>query len=117
VELLRRARRILLVSTTEAASLDMAREKVLFLANMDLLPRVGTLLTLCPGAQAPNLPEAQAYLGAPVEAVFDFGEKRVRQSLAEASLIDGKTGLGRQLDQYARELTRQLANGPAKAIH
>lgn len=117
MELLRCSRRILLVSTTELASVHMAREKLQFLSTMDLLPRVTALLTQCHDAPAPSVPETQAYLGVPIEGVFDFGEKKVRKSLAEGSLIDAKTNLGRQLDQFSRLLSAQLANEAVKAIH
>jgi pilus assembly protein CpaE len=115
MELMRRSRRILLVSTTEAPSIALAREKLEFLRTMDLLPRTGVVLTLWPGAATPKLEELQEYLGAPIAGVFDFGEKKVRQCLSEGLLIDRRTTLGRQIGEFTRALKADLANGIAKA--
>jgi pilus assembly protein CpaE len=110
LELLRRSRLILLVSTTDAPSIQMAREKLAFLATLDLLPRIRILLTLNPKAVAPNVSQMQATLGIPVQAVFDFGEERVRRCLQEPSLIPRKTLLGRQISQFSQELKTRLAD-------
>jgi hypothetical protein len=111
LELMRRSRRILLVSTTEGPSLALAQEKLEFLRTMDLLPRTGVALTLCPDAPAPRLEELQQYLGAPITGVFDFGEKKVRQCLSEGALIDRKTSLGRQIGEFTLALRTHLAKG------
>lgn len=115
MELMRRARRILLVSTNEGPSLALAREKLELLKNMDVLPRSAVVLTLCPGAPSPQIAELETYLGAPIAGVFDFGERRVRECLSEGSLIDRKTALGRQIAEFAHALNAHLANGRARA--
>ena len=104
LELLRRSRRILLVTTCEVPSLGVTREKLEYLSDMDLHSRTGILLTLGPFGAAPNLAHLQAYLGAPIDAVFDFSEKKVRQCLSSGTAIDERTVLGRQVNEFATEL-------------
>lgn len=108
LELLRRSRRILLVTTSEVPSIGLAREKLEYLSGMDLHTRTSVLLTLCPGGAAPSLSDLQAYLGAPIDGVFDFTEKKVRQSLGEGLLIDRRTALGHQIEQFAQDLSALL---------
>ena len=118
LELLRRSRRIVLVTTTEIPSIGLARDKVDFLGGLDLAGRVGVVLTVSPGAVQPHVSHIQRYIGAPVEAVMDFGEKKVRQQLAEGRLLDHRTALGRQIEQYAKDLNSRLAaqNVPDKLL-
>ncbi len=108
LELLRRSCRILLVSKTEADSLELAREKLELLASLDLHSRTRVLLTVSEHAAAPHVGQLQTYLGTPIDAVFSFHEKRVMQSLAEGSLIDAKTTLGRTIEQFSKHLKEQL---------
>ncbi len=114
LELMRRSRRILLVCTSEVPSIELAREKLRFLETLDLRSRASILLTLCPESGQANHQQLQKYLGVPVQATFDFGERRVRQSLSEGSLIEPKTTLGRQIAQFASELSSQLAAGASQ---
>jgi pilus assembly protein CpaE len=117
LELLRRSWRILLVTTAEPASLSIARERLELLASMELASRTGVLLTLSPDAPPPNVAQVQALLGTRIEAVFDFGEKRVRRSLGEGSPVEPKTALGRQISQFAQSLAAQLTVRAAKAVN
>lgn len=105
LEVLRAARRILLVTTAEIPAIGLAREKLEYLSGMDLHTRTGVLLTTGPGGAAPGLAELQAYLGAPIDAVFDFSEKKVRQCLTQGTLVDRRTVLGRQVARFAQELS------------
>jgi pilus assembly protein CpaE len=105
LEVLRSARRILLVTTAEIPAIGLAREKLEYLSGMDLHTRTSVLLTVGPGGAAPSLSELQAYLGAPIDAVFDFSEKKVRHSLSQGSLVDARTALGRQISEFAQELS------------
>lgn len=111
LELMRRSRRILLVCTSETPSIELAREKLLFLKTLDLQSRAGVILTLRPESGQANHQQLEEYLDAPVEATFDFSEKRVRQCLNEGTLIEPKTSLGRQIAQFANQLSSQLASG------
>jgi pilus assembly protein CpaE len=115
LELLRRSRRIILVTTTEIPSLGVARDKVDFLTGLDLISKAGVILTVSPGAPPPHVSQIQQFLRVPVEAVLDFGEKRVRQRLAEGMLLDSSTALGRQIEQFSRDLAARLAGGKARA--
>ncbi len=108
LELLRRSRRILLVSKADSASLALTREKVEILRGLDLQKRIRVLLTLAEGSPAPSMPELSTYLGAGIDAVFNFGPKAVRKALAEGSLIGFDTPFGRQIEQYSRSLQMEL---------
>lgn len=117
IELLRRSRYILLVSTTEPPSLQLAREKLDFLGTLGLLTRTKVLLTRGPGSSAPNTPVVEAKFGMPVESVFDFREDGVQRCLREASLIQSNTQLGRQIAQFSQQLGDRLANGSSEALN
>lgn len=104
LELLRRSRRIQLVTTCEAPSLAITREKLEYLAGMDLHTRTGVLLTIGPGGAAPSLSDLQAYLGAPIDGLFDFSERKVRENLSEGAPIDPRSVLGRQVGEFAADL-------------
>lgn len=108
MELLRRSRRIVLVSTTERPSLELAKEKLALLRGMELESKVSMALTLSPDAPQPDLATVQSLLGIRVEAMLDFTEKRVRKSLAEGDLVESKTTLGRQIEQFGRALKVHL---------
>jgi pilus assembly protein CpaE len=109
LELLRAAREIFLVSTIEAPSMDMAKEKIAFLTSLELGERVQVVLTVTPEGSPPQAAQAEKHLGAPIVSILDYSEKRVRKSLIEGSLIDRRSRLGRQIAHLAGRLSARRA--------
>lgn len=105
LELLGNAKEIFVVSTNQAPSIDMAKEKIAFLASLDLGSRVRAIMTITPDAGVPPVARLERHLNAPIVNVVDFTEKRVRESLADGCLVDPKSNLWKQILKMARDMT------------
>ncbi len=113
IELLRRARTILLVCSGEGPALELAKEKLDLLAQFDLRQRTRVLITVGPGwgSAAPA-----TGITTPVSEPFDFGERRVQECVARGVLIDRSTNLGRRIERLAADLYAEVTASPSSSV-
>ncbi len=113
VEIVRRARRIFIVTTPELPALVLARERCAGLRGRGIPPeRIGVIVNRWKSNEI-RTPEVERYLDAPVAAVFQNDYHSVRRAIQEGRLIQSKCELGRAFTAFAeRLLARQSAPAP-----
>ena len=104
LEIMHESKKIFLVCTPEIPSLHLAREKYLYLKQLDLSDRVSILLNRCQKRPLLSSHQIEELLGLPVETRFDNGDRAqaIHTAAQEcgAALIamstHGHHGLGRR---------------------
>jgi len=102
IEIMMESKRIFLVCTPEIPSLHLAREKFLFLKNLDLGDRVSVLLNRCTKRQVISADQIEGLLGMPVAMSFTNDYHGVHQALTMGKNVDPASELGRQISNLSR---------------
>ena len=110
VEIVRRARRVFVVTTPELPSLVLARQRCLMLKERGIpAHRVGIIVNRWRKDEI-AITEIERFLEEPVAAVFQNDYQCVRRAIQEGRLVGPRSELGRAFGAFARKLT---VPGPA----
>jgi pilus assembly protein CpaE len=107
LELMQESKRILLVCTPEVPSLHLAREKMVFLRQMDLDHRVAVVLNRTTKKTIFDEQEVAEMVGAPVIRTFPNDYPAIHRSLSSATLLPAASELGAAFAEFAGLLTGQ----------
>jgi len=114
LEIMHESKRIFLVCTPEIPSLHLAREKYLYLKQLDLGDRVSVLLNRCQKRPLITPQQIEQLLGLPVHMTFPNDYQGVQRSLTFGRWVESNTDLGKQFNLLAQTMleNKQVA-GPA----
>ena len=107
LELMQESKRILMVCTPEIPSLHLAREKMAFLAKMDLDHRVAVIVTRIQKKNLLSEEEVAEVVGAPVIRVFPNDYAGVQHALEHGTLLSADSELGSAFADFAGVLMEQ----------
>ncbi len=116
LEIMLESKKIFLVCTPEIPSLHLAREKYLFLKNIDLGDRVSVLLNRCTKRnQVISSEQIENLLGMPVAMTFPNDYHGVHTALTAGRQVEANSELGRHFSTLAETMMdrKQSGNGPA----
>jgi pilus assembly protein CpaE len=115
LEAMQDCKRILLVCTPEISSLQLAREKLVYLASCGLDARVSVILNRTQKKGAFSKEQSEEILGVPVRRCLPNHYVEVTRAIAAGSVVSPRTDLGEAFVQFARELMedRQIAEPAA----
>jgi pilus assembly protein CpaE len=102
LEIMHESKRIFLVCTPEIPSLHLAREKYLYLKQLDLGERVSVLLNRCPKRSLISPQQIEQLLGVPIYMTFPNDYQGVQRAMTAGSWVDSSCELGRQLTSLAQ---------------
>ena len=105
VEIVRRAKRVFVVTTPELPSLVLARQRCLMLKERGVpAQRVGIIVNRWKKDEI-EIPEIERFLEGSVAAVFHNDYQCVRRAIQEGKLVGPKSELGRAFAGFAQKLT------------
>ena len=102
IEIMMESKKIFLVCTPEIPSLHLAREKYLFLKNLELGDRVSVLLNRCTKRQVISSDQIEGLLGMPVAMTFPNDYQGDHKALTAGKNVDPTTELGREYTALSR---------------
>jgi pilus assembly protein CpaE len=113
LEVMHESKRIFLVCTPEIPSLHLAREKYLYLKQLDLGDRVSVLLNRCQKRPLITPQQIEQLLGLPVHMTFPNDYQGVHRALTFGRWIEPTTDLGKQCTLLAQSMmgSRHAAAG------
>lgn len=114
MELLAEANRIFIVSTPEAPSLHMAREKLKYLEPVQLAARTQIILNRTPRRLVLSAAELERILGKPIFASLANDYVAVQKALHDATVVSVETELGKGLRVLANHLAERNNKAPAE---
>src|SRR5215472_7515864 len=116
LEIMHESRRVFLVCTPEITSLHLAREKYLYLKQLDLGERVSVLLNRCQKRSLITPQQIEQLLGLPVHLTFPNDYQGVQRALSEGRWVEPHTELGKQFAFLAQSMleTKQSHSGNDK---
>lgn len=106
LEIMHESKRIFLVCTPEIPSLHLAREKYLYLRQLDLADRVSVLLTRCQKRPLITPQQIEQLLGLPVLMTFPNDYQGVHRALTFGRWVDVSSELGKQCAALAQTITQ-----------
>jgi len=104
LEIMHESKRIFLVCTPEIPSLHLAREKYLYLKQLDLGERVSVLLNRCQKRPLITPQQIEQLLGLPVHMTFPNDYQGVQRSLTFGRWVESNTDLGKQFNLLAQTM-------------
>ena len=104
LEIMHESKQIFLVTTPEIPSLHLAREKYLYLKQLDLADRVSVLLNRCQKRALISPQQIEQLLGAPVYMTFPNDYQGVQRALTAGSCVDAGSELGKQFTLLAQNM-------------
>lgn len=104
LEIMHESKRIFLVCTPEIPSLHLAREKYLYLKQLDLGERVSVLLNRCQKRPLITPQQIEQLLGLPVAMTFPNDYQGVHRALTFGRWVDPTTELGKQFTVLAQTM-------------
>jgi pilus assembly protein CpaE len=114
LEIMLEAKKIFLVCTPEIPSLHLAREKYLFLKNIELGDRVSVLLNRCTKRnQVISSQQIEDLLGLPVTMTFPNDYHGVHTALTAGKQVEPNSELGRHFQTLAETMLDVKPSGPA----
>ena len=102
LEIMHESKKIFLVCTPEIPSLHLAREKYLYLKQLDLHERVCVLLNRCQKRPLISPEQIEQLLEVPVTLTFPNDYQGVHRALTFGRWVDPATDLGRQFNLLAQ---------------
>jgi Flp pilus assembly CpaE family ATPase len=108
------SKRIFLVCTPEIPSLHLAREKYLYLQQLDLHERVCILLNRCQKRPLITPEQIEQLLGVPVTMTFPNDYQGVHRALTFGRWVEPASELGKQFSLLAQSM---LENRPQAIDH
>ena len=116
LEVMLESKRIFLVCTPEIPSLHLAREKYLFLKNIDLGDRVSVLLNRCTKRhQVISSEQIENLLGMPVAMTFPNDYHGVHTALTAGKQVEANSELGRHFQTLAESMLDRKGSGAGNA--
>jgi pilus assembly protein CpaE len=109
LELMHESKRIFLVCTPEIPSLHLAREKYLYLRQLDLADRVSVLLTRCQKRPLITPQQIEQLLGLPVLMTFPNDYQGVHRALTFGRWVEVTSEFGKQCAALAHTITQDRA--------
>lgn len=104
LEIMHEARKIFLVCTPEIPSLHLAREKYMYLKQLELQDRICVLLNRCQKRPIITPQQIEQLLGLPVHMTFPNDYQGVHRALTFGRSVDTSGELGKQFTQLANSL-------------
>jgi pilus assembly protein CpaE len=104
LEIMHESRRVFLVCTPEITSLHLAREKYLYLKQLDLGERVCVLLNRCQKRSIITPQQIEQLLGMPVHFTFPNDYQGVQRALTEGRWVEPQTDLGKRFSALAQSM-------------
>ncbi len=101
LEIMHESKRIFLVCTPEIPSLHLAREKYLYLKQLDLGDRVAVLLNRQPKRSIITPQQIEQLLGVPIYMTFPNDYQGVQRAMTAGHWVDPSCELGRQFTSLA----------------
>jgi pilus assembly protein CpaE len=112
LEIMHESKKIFMVCTPEIPSLHLAREKYLYLKQLDLQDRVCILLNRCQKRPLISPEQVEQLLGVPVTMTFPNDYQGVHRSLTFGRWVEPATELGKQFTLLSQVM---LDNRPLTA--
>jgi pilus assembly protein CpaE len=113
LEIMHESKRIFLVCTPEIPSLHLAREKYLYLKQLDLGERVSVLLNRYPKRSLITPAQIEQLLGVPIYMTFPNDYQGVQRAMTAGHWVDPSCELGRQFNSLAQcMLDAKMAPAP-----
>jgi pilus assembly protein CpaE len=113
LEIMHESKRIFLVCTPEIPSLHLAREKYLYLKQLDLSDRVCVLLNRCQKRPLITPQQIEQLLGLPVHMTFPNDYQGVQRALTFGRWVESNTDLGKQFNLLAQSMLETRQSGLA----
>jgi len=104
IEIMHESKRIFLVCTPEIPSLHLAREKYLYLKELDLGSRVGVLLTRYQKRALMTPEQIQEILGLPIQMTFTNDYQGVHRAMTAGRWMDPASDFGKQCSALANSM-------------
>ncbi len=104
LEIMHESKRIFLVCTPEIPSLHLAREKYLYLKQLDLGDRVSVLLNRCQKRPLITPQQIEQLLGLPVHMTFPNDYQGIQRALTFGRWVEPNTELGKQFTILAQTM-------------
>jgi len=104
LEIMHESKRIFLVCTPEIPSLHLAREKYLYLKQLDLSERVCLVLNRCQKRSLITPSQIEQLVGVPVFTTFPNDYQGVQRALTAGRWIEPNTDLGKQFTSLAQSM-------------
>jgi pilus assembly protein CpaE len=104
IEIMQDCKRIVLVCTPEISSLRLAHEKLAYLRDADLATRVLVVLNRTQRKALFSNEQVEEILGVPVANSFPNDYAGVAKAMADGSVVEPATDLGKSFVQFAQEL-------------
>jgi Flp pilus assembly CpaE family ATPase len=104
LEIMHESKRIFLVCTPEIPSLHLAREKLVYLKQLDLADRVSVLLNRCQKRPLITPTQIEELVGAPVYMTFPNDYQGVQRALTAGRWVESNTELGKQFNTLVQSM-------------
>jgi pilus assembly protein CpaE len=104
LEIMHESKRIFLVCTPEIPSLHLAREKYLYLKQLDLGERVNILLNRCQKRPLITPQQIEQLLGLPVYMTFPNDYQGVQRAMTAGHWVESSSELGKQFTVLAQTM-------------
>jgi len=104
LEIMHESKRIFLVCTPEIPSLHLAREKYLYLKQLDLGERVSILLNRCQKRPLITPQQIEQLLGLPVYMTFPNDYQGVQRAMTAGHWVESGMELGKQFNVLAQTM-------------
>jgi len=113
LEIMHEAKKIFLVCTPEIPSLHLAREKYVYLKQLDLGDRVSVLLNRAQKRPLITAQQIEQLLGLPVSTTFLNDYHGVQRAVTEGRWVEPGSDLGKQFNNLAQSMleTKQGSGG------
>lgn len=107
LEIMHESKKIFLVATPEIPSLHLAREKVVYLKQLDLSDRICLLLNRCQKRPMITPAQIQELVGVPVYMTFPNDYQAVQRALTAGRYLDTSSDLGKKFTSLAQTMFEQ----------
>ena len=104
LEIMHEAKKIFIVCTPEIPSLHLAREKCIYLKQLDLQDRICILMNRCQKRPLLSNEQIEKLLDRPVHMSFPNDYQGVHRALTSASWVEASSELGRQFTLLAQSM-------------
>lgn len=113
LEIMQESKRILLVCTPEVPSLHLAREKLMFLRDLDLHGRVSVVLNRTQKKPLFSKQQVEDLLAVPVIRVFPNDYFGINRAVTAGELVQPNSDMGKEFTAFADQLVEQPKAGDA----
>src|SRR5579872_1007439 len=107
LEIMHESKKIFLVATPEIPALHLAREKVLYLKQLELSDRICLLLNRCHKRPLITTAQIEELVGVPVYMTFPNDYQAVQRALTVGRWLDGSSELSKKFTNLAQTIFEQ----------